>query len=324
MTSYSLQHAARILRVNPSRLRYWQRTELLPGGAGASREGELVPTRPATHESPPEQLDFKALVGVRSILGLIERGVSLRRIRRSIDLVRERHPELDDPAAVLRLWSAGSDRLVLRSGHVLEEPDGQIVFDLDAPRRPTETVTPDVAAFPRRGDLDGEGLIEAVDSARIARTVVEWFERGCELDADPATYAKAIDAYETALSLDDDFADAHCNLGAVHYNRGDRETARRHFGRCLELEPQHVEGHFNLANLLEEDGADEMALQHYQAALRSDPTYPDLHINLALLNEKLGRGVPAREHWRRYLQLDAGGAWADVARQRLGQEPRPV
>ena len=64
MTSYSLQHAARILRVNPSRLRYWKRTELLKSA-------------PAV-EPAPEQgtLDFKGLVGVRSILALIEAGVS--------------------------------------------------------------------------------------------------------------------------------------------------------------------------------------------------------------------------------------------------------
>jgi len=312
VTSYSLEHAARILRVKPSRLRYWQRTELLPAGATSPHARRP----PKASDASPEALDFKALVGVRSILALIEQGVSLRRIRRSLELVRDRHPELDDPAAALRLWAAGSDRLVLRSDDVLEEPDGQIVFDLEAP-------VPAVVATPQDvSSIAGWAESEPVDPERIARTVVEWFERGCELDADPSTYARAIEAYETALSLDDDFADAHCNLGAVHYNRGQRELARRHFRRCLELEPKHVEGHFNLANLLEEDGADEMALHHYQAALRADPTYPDLHINLALLNEKLDRSEPARDHWRRYLQLDAQGAWADVARQRLGRDPR--
>lgn len=313
MTSYSLEHAARILRVKPSRLRYWQRTELLPAGAGSPRARK--PARAS--DASVDALDFKALVGVRSILALIEQGVSLQRIRRSLELVRERRPDLDDPAAALRLWVEGSDRLVLRSDSLLEEPDGQMVFDLEAPARPVASTPHAVASIADWAES------EPLGPDRIARTVVEWFERGCELDADPSTYARAIEAYETALSLDEDFADAHCNLGAVHYNRGQRELARRHFRRCLELEPNHVEGHFNLANLLEEDGADEMALHHYQAALRADPTYPDLHINLALLNEKLERSGPARDHWRRYLQLDAQGAWADVARQRLGgPEPR--
>jgi tetratricopeptide (TPR) repeat protein len=272
--------------------------------AGASDAAEPAPD--------PQQgtLDFKGLVGVRSILALIEAGVSLRRIRRSLEEVRERYPDLDDPVAAIRLWAEGSDRLVIRPEGVLEEPGGQVVFDLEPPSAQAEA-SDGVASI---GEVAAE---TEPDDERLARTVIEWFERGCGLDADASTYQEAIDAYETALSLDESFADAHCNLGAVHYNRGDRETARRCFSRCLQLDAEHVEAHFNLANLLEEDGADEMALHHYLAALRADPMYPDLHINLALLHEKLGRGGKALEHWRRYLQLDADGPWSDVARQRL-------
>ncbi len=311
MSSYSLQHAARILRVKPSRLRYWKRTELIAPVGEAEAPAERAPEQGA--------LDFKGLVGVRSILALIESGVSLRRIRRSLEEVRVLHPELEDPAAALRLWAAGSDRLVLRPEGRLEEPGGQMVFELEAPSPAVSDgdPVPSIAEPALGGDLEP---VEP-DDARIARTVIEWFERGCRLDADAATYQEAIDAYETALSLDESFADAHCNLGAVHYNRGDREAARGCFRRCLQLDPDHVEGHFNLANLLEEDGADEMALHHYLAALRADPMYPDLHINLALLHEKLGRGTKALEHWRRYLQLDAEGPWSDVARQRLSDSP---
>lgn len=325
MSSYSLQHAARILRVKPSRLRYWKRTELI-----APTIESLAPAE-ARREPTQGSLDFKGLVGVRSILALIENGVSLRRIRRSLEDVRARHPELEDPASAIRLWAEGSDRLVIRPEGVLEEPSGQIVFDLVMPGRPSAQVegagrvtasesTEGVARIGHAAPRERVGFES--DEVRLARTVVDWFERGCGLDSDAATYQEAIDAYETALSLDDGFADAHCNLGAVHYNRGDRDSARRSFRRCLELDPDHVEGHFNLANLLEEDGADDMALRHYLAALRSDPMYPDLHINLALLHEKLGRGSKAREHWRRYLQLEPEGPWSDVARQRI-VDPKP-
>jgi len=307
VTSYSLQHAARILRVNPSRLRYWKRTELIAPDGASSAE---VPVEPRQGS-----LDFKGLVGVRSILALIEAGVSLRRIRRSLEDVRDRYPDLDDPVAAIRLWAEGSDRLVIQPDGLLEEPGGQMMFDLDvpAPRPPDEDAVASI--------VGAVGPQAEPDDARLARTVIEWFERGCRLDAESATYQEAIDAYETALSLDDNFADAHCNLGAVHYNRGDREGARQCFRRCLQLDPEHVEGHFNLANLLEEDGADEMALHHYVAALRADPMYPDLHINLALLHEKLGHAAKALEHWRRYLQLDSDGPWSDVARQRLADTP---
>ena len=147
--------------------------------------------------------------------------------------------------------------------------------------------------------------------------VMSLFERGCGLDSDPATYKDAMRAYERCVELDPTFADAHCNLGAVLYNAGKRESARRCFERCLEIDCRHVEAHFNLANLLEEDGCDEMAMSHYRAALRSDPFYAELHVNMALLYERLSAPSQSREHWRRYLQLDPTGSWSEVARKRL-------
>jgi Tfp pilus assembly protein PilF len=69
--------------------------------------------------------------------------------------------------------------------------------------------------------------------------------------------------------------------------------------------------------MLEEDDRNEAALRHYKRALASDPFYADAHVSLALLYEKLGLRRTSREHWRRYLQLDPGGSWADVARRHL-------
>ncbi len=51
--------------------------------------------------------------------------------------------------------------------------------------------------------------------------------------------------------------------------------------------------------------------------LSADPLYVDAHLNLALLYEKLELPRRARTHWRRYLRLEPGGAWADLARRRL-------
>jgi Tfp pilus assembly protein PilF len=69
--------------------------------------------------------------------------------------------------------------------------------------------------------------------------------------------------------------------------------------------------------MLEEDEHNEAALQHYKRALAADPLYADAHVSLALLYEKLALRRMARDHWRRYLQLDPGGSWADVARRHL-------
>jgi DNA-binding transcriptional MerR regulator len=287
---YSVQHAARICRLSSARLRYWERTALV---------------RPSLTVDSAPLFGFRDLVCIKAILVLVERGVPVRRIRRSLESVRARVPEIDRPLGALRVWIEGSDRVVVRHDGVLLQPDGQTVLDFRlAPDHPE-----DVAYLRER------------DSSRNAEpdpgAALEWFERGCRLDADAKRQSEAIAAYERSVQADPDFADAHCNLATVHYNQGRRDAARRGYERTLALEPNHVEAHFNLANLCEEEGRHEAALRHYKAAMRADPLYPETQLNLALLYEKLGLRRTAREHWRRYLQLHPLGTWAEIARKRL-------
>ncbi|MCZ6784342.1 MAG: tetratricopeptide repeat protein [Proteobacteria bacterium] len=291
MTDYSLGDAARILKVSPGRLRYWRRTALV------RIRSSLEPTQDAR-----TSLEFRDLVCLKAMLGLIEQGIPLRRIRRSVETLRERMPELEDPLGQLRLWAEGSPRVVVDHDGTLLEPNGQLVLDFREPTLDGSEVSP--IERPRAGADPEHRALEA-------------FERGCELDSDPVTYEEATRAYESAIEADPKFADAHCNLGAVLYNRGDRGRARRCFERCLEIEKAHVEANFNLANLLEEADEAEHALRHYREAIDADPLYADIHVNLALLYEKMSLKRRALEHWRRYLQLEPQGAWAEVARQRL-------
>jgi tetratricopeptide (TPR) repeat protein len=245
------------------------------------------------------------LVCIKAILVLIEGGVPLRRIRRSLESVRARVPEIERPLDALRVWIDGSERVVVRYDGVLFQPDGQTVLDFRlAPER-----FEDVAYL--------EGRRAATPAEADPETALEWFERGCRLDGRAETQAEAIAAYERSLEADPSFADAHCNLATVHYNQGRRDAARAGYERALTLELDHVEAHFNLANLCEEEGRDEAALHHYKAAMRGDPLYPEVQLNLALLYEKLGLRRKAREHWRRYLQLEPLGSWAEIARKHL-------
>jgi tetratricopeptide (TPR) repeat protein len=199
----------------------------------------------------------------------------------------------------------GSDHVVVRHEGVLYEPDGQLVLDFHlAPSTPDDVAPLSRPRGPETGGADPQ-------------TAIEWFERGCQLDSDPQTADGAVEAYGRALEADPGFADAHCNLGTVHYNRGRRDEARGCYERAVACEADHIEANFNLATLLEEEGRDEVALRHYKAALRADPLYPDIHLNLALLYERLTLRRKAREHWRRYLQLQPSGSWAEVARKHL-------
>ncbi len=296
MGGYTLGDVARICGVAPGRLRYWRRMRLLE----PRRRGP----RSAT-------FGFDDLVSVRTLVSLLEQGVPLRRIRRSVESLRETLPDVELPLGALRISQASSGGVVVRHEGCLLQPDGQLVLDFAA-RAAGGSPVADLPAG-SRGPVVGPSTHQDAE---------EWFERGCGLDTDRATWPEAIEAYQRAIEADPDFADAHCNLGTVYYNQNRRAEARRCFERALEIEPKHVESHLNLATVFEEEGRSESALSHYKLALAADPLAADTHVSLALLYEKLELPGRAREHWRRYLQLDPGGTWTEVARRHLEAPPQ--
>jgi tetratricopeptide (TPR) repeat protein len=291
---YSLSDTARILRVSPARLRAWSRT-----GFVSARVAEA------------ESFAFADLVRLRALVGLISNGVSVRRIRSTVARLQARVPELREPLAALRVWGGNARRVVARHGDALVEADGQLMLEFEAP--PAGNT---VAAIVSPDAQDANG-------ARMPRTAFEWFERGCVLDAQSGKSAEALTAYRHALDLEPAFADAWCNLGTVHFHRGERADARRCYDLSLEHDADHLEANFNLANLLDDDGRREAALHHYKAAVRIDPSFADARLNLALLYDRLTLPRLGREQWRHYLQLVPTGSWADLARERVTQLDEP-
>jgi tetratricopeptide (TPR) repeat protein len=298
VTAYPLPEAARILGITPTRLRAWERSALV---------------RPTAQDGDRPAYGFRDLVCGKTILLLLDHGVPLRRIRRTVEAVRERIPEVGEPVAQLRVWLDGSDRIVVRHGEALYEASGQRVIDFAlAPPRADDVA---LLARPRPADRG-----QAREAASDPQSAVEWFERGCRLDSRPETFAEATEAYRRALEADPRFADAHCNLGAVLHQQDRRADARACYERALACEASHVEAHLNLANLDEEEDRPEAALAHYRAALRADPMRAETHLAVALLYERISLRRRAREHWRRYLQCAPAGAWAEVARKRLDEK----
>ena len=287
MGGYTLGDVSRICGVARRRLRYWQRTQLL--------ESRRSPGADAA-------FDFSDLVAVRRIVALLEEGVPLRRIRRSLQGLREHVPEMDRPLGALRPAPGRARDVVARHSGVLVGSDGQLTLELVGNAGAADRV----ASFGARSpDAEQQRRLEAE----------RWFERGGKLDTTRATYAEAIEAYERAVAADPEFADASCNLGTVQYNQDRRAKASGCFERTLALEPHHIEGHLNMAAIFEESGRLESALSHYKHALAADPLSADTHVSLALLYQRLSLPGRAREHWRRYLQLDPDGGWADAARR---------
>lgn len=284
---YSATDVARLFNVAASRLRYWDRT------------GFLSPTG---RQGRRRCYTFQDLVGVRAAKTLIDAGVPLQRVRRSVESLRALLPKVTRPLTELRVVADGNNVVVSDEQGRFEPNTGQGVLDFEV-RSLREDV---VRTLQRHGELDPQ-----------KRTAYELYLEGCRLDEDEATFALAEEKYRRAIELDPELANALTNLGNVRFRRGCPQDAEELYRRALAIDGDQPEAYYNLGFLCYERGDASAAVPCFQRAVETDPAFADAHFNLAMALEEIGQHQSARRHWHIYLQLEPEGAWAEVARRHL-------
>ena len=286
---YAVAEVARLFGYKPSRLRYWHRSGLL--GPSARVGGRNYYT-------------FQDLIGVRAAKGLLEQGVPLQQVRRSVESLREAFPKTTRPLSELRVLADGRTVLVQDDAGTYEPTTGQAVLDFRIDGLESDVI--------RLLHFDHDDRSRAY----------EHYLEGCRFDEDERTYDQAKLAYEKALSLDPTLSNALTNLGNLEYRRDHLEVAEQCYRRALECDPEQPEALYNLGFLhFERDEVDE-AVSMFRDALKSDPSFADAHFNLAMALEERGEREAARPHWRHYLALEPDGSWADIAEKHLEESSR--
>ena len=149
---------------------------------------------------------------------------------------------------------------------------------------------------------------------------------------------KAIAAYQTAIQLEPNFADAYGGLGVIYWRNGDLDAAIRHCQKAIKIAPENIEFHQNLTQIYWEKGmfdraaigyriilelnpSDENALHHlgiillskqeydeavscFQKVLERNPDNALTHGALGTAYYKLGEEGPAIHEFREVLRLD--------------------
>lgn len=284
---YSAADVARLFAITPSRLRYWDRTSFLsPSGRRGRRR----------------YYTFQDLIGLRAAKSLLDAGVPLQRVRKSVDSLRSLLPKVTRPLNELRVVADGQSVVVRDAKGRFEPSTGQGVLDFDV-----STLRDDVVrTLQRHGELNEN-----------KRSAYELYLEGCRLDEDEATFARAEDMYRRALELDPTLANALTNLGNVRFRRGFPEEAEEHYRNALAIDGDQPEAYYNLGFLYYERGDAKAAVTCFERAVAKDPGFADAHFNLAMALEEIGEQASARRHWQIYLQLEPQGAWAEVARRHL-------
>ena len=99
---------------------------------------------------------------------------------------------------------------------------------------------------------------------------------------------KAIAAYEKAVELDPNFADAYGGLGVIYWRTGDLAEAIRHCQKAIKIAPENIEFHKNLTRIYWQKGMYDAAAVGYRIILELNPSDESAlhHLGLILLSKE--------------------------------------
>jgi DNA-binding transcriptional MerR regulator len=317
---YSVREVARIFNLTESRLRYWAQTGFI---------------NPSIRQGSRVFYTFFDLIGIRTAKDLLDSGLSLQKVRKNLQSLRELLPDVDCPLSRLRVRSDGERLLVEADDAEFEPQSKQLLLDVS-----TVTLKDQVArvlnlgrpVVGRRQPHPSSGATAGARHPTTARkpahlprhqTAYRWFVEGLAMEEGGEGKKEdldgAADCYRKALALDPSLAAAHTNLGNVYYRGSSIADARAHYERALALDPEQPEARFNLANIYDQEGRLELAIAEYRRVINANPSFPDAYFNLGLCLERVGSKVQARECFEKYLELETekDGIWARLARDHL-------
>jgi tetratricopeptide (TPR) repeat protein len=262
--SYSVREVSAMLGLTPAQIRSY------------ANKGFLTPERGERGEL---RFGFRDLIILRTAGELSAAHIPQRKVQRVLELLREQLPAGRTLTGV-RI-AADGERVVVSDGDAVWNPEsGQALFDFSASDLPTDALVP-VPLNYHEAD--------------------QYYQLGCEYEVVDAP--KAREAYERAIELDPEHADARVNLGRLLHEDRAPAAAEKQYRAALKSDPEHDVAWFNLGVALEDLGRLQEAAEAYRHAIELDPSNGDAHYNLSGILERRGDKPGALRHLNAYRKL---------------------
>ncbi|MBN2396951.1 MAG: tetratricopeptide repeat protein, partial [Deltaproteobacteria bacterium] len=120
----------------------------------------------------------------------------------------------------------------------------------------------------------------------------------------------AVRHFEESLRIEPRRPDTLMNIGVIHAKRGDIEAAADYFSRALEIQPDNLRAHLNAGLALLQGGKTDKAVSHFRVCLRIAPDHPEAHYHLGLALAESGDTDGAIKYFSNTIRLTAGHARA--------------
>ena len=124
------------------------------------------------------------------------------------------------------------------------------------------------------------------------------------ITADLGQLDVAIEAYNKALAIKPDYADAYNNMGNALKEQGKLEEAIEAYNKALAIKPDYAEPYKNMGNALQEQGKPEEAIEAYNKALTIKPDYAKAHYNKAAVLKEQGKLEEAIEAYKATISIN--------------------
>lgn len=251
--------------------------------------------------------DFGEAASARRLSELLTSGVPRDEIERSLRQLPSVQQGQARPLEQLRLL-AHHHRIAVRDDFGLKEPaSGQRLLDFD----------PSAAEEEAQGERP-TAVPFATRTAMPDWSATDWFQEGCrrysgdELDA-------ALEAFRCAVMHTPSHPETHFHLAECLYRLGHLRAALERYYVAVEHDHEYLEAWTQLGCLHCELEERESAVDAFRIALQVHADFPDAHYHLAETLTSMGDPQAARRHWESFLSLSPRGPWAELARQRLDQ-----
>jgi len=113
----------------------------------------------------------------------------------------------------------------------------------------------------------------------------------------------AIEAYNKALAIKPDYADAYYNMGNALQEQGKLEEAIEAYNKVLAIKPKYADACYNMGNALKEQGKLEGAIEAYNKSLAIKPDNAEAYSNMGVTLQEQGKLEEAMEAYNKALAI---------------------
>ena len=114
---------------------------------------------------------------------------------------------------------------------------------------------------------------------------------------------EAVEAYNKVLAIKPDYADAYNNMGTALKDQGKLEEAIEAYNEALAIKPDYAEAYNNMGITLQEQGKLDEAIEAYNKALAIKPDYADTYYNMGNAFQEQGKLDEAIEAYNKALTI---------------------